>query len=406
MLSEPLQDDRRGRSSRQATVEIVVPVYNEERSLARSVRTLRSYLDQEFPFAATVTIADNASTDGTWDIASRLAAQLPGVRALHLDRKGRGNALKVAWGQSTADVVAYMDVDLATDLDAILPLVAPLVSGHSDIAIGSRLARGARVVRGPRREVISRAYNLILRATVRNQFTDAQCGFKALRADAARELLPLVEDGGWFFDTEMLVLAEHNGLRIHEVAVDWVDDPDSRVDVVATAVGDLRGLVRVSRRLAAGRGRTGRQPRSALEAGTRFAQIGGLSTLAYLVIYLALQAPLGSLAANAVALTSCALANFAAHRRYTLPDQAGFGRGDRFAAASAVAWAAALTLTTVALAVSALFSTSVLASLLAVVCANGVVSVGRFVAVRAVLFRRHLDTLSLRGRPGAPARRR
>jgi putative flippase GtrA len=402
MLPAPLQAEPRGRSLRQATVEIVVPVHNEERSLAGSVRTLRTYLDRQFPFTATVTIADNASTDGTWDVASRLAAQLSGVRAVHLDRKGRGNALKEVWLESRADVVAYMDVDLATDLDAILPLVAPLLSGHSDLAIGSRLARGARVVRGPRREVISRLYNLILRATVRNEFTDAQCGFKAMRADVARQLLPLVDDGGWFFDTELLVLAEYNGLRIHEVAVDWVDDPDSRVDVVATAVGDLRGLVRVSRRLAAGRGRTGVPSRPTVEAATRFAQIGGVSTVAYLVLYLALQASIGSLAANAIALTSCALANFAAHRRYTIPDDSGRGRSDRFAVASAVAWLAAVALTTVALTVSALFSTSVLASLLAVVCANGIVSVGRFVTVRALLFRTHLDTLGRTpGRAGA-----
>ena len=128
--------------------------------------------------------------------------------------------------RATATVVAYMDVDLSTDLDALLPLVAPLLSGHSDVAIGTRLAQGARVVRGPKRELISRAYNLVLKTTLRTGFSDAQCGFKAIRADVARELLPLVEDEGWFFDTELLVLAEHNGLRIHEVPVDWVDDPD------------------------------------------------------------------------------------------------------------------------------------------------------------------------------------
>ena len=237
-----------------ATVDIVVPAYNEARSLERSVRTLRRYLDERFPFPAQVTVADNASTDGTWDVASRLAAQVPGVRAIHLDQKGRGRALKAAWMASDAEIVAYMDVDLSTDLDAILPLVAPLLSGHSDLAIGSRLARGAQVVRGPKREAISRVYNLIIHAVIGNRFSDAQCGFKAMRADVGRALLPLVADDGWFFDTELLVLAEHNGLRIHEVPVDWVDDPDSRVDVVSTAVGDLRGLWRVSRLMLSGQG--------------------------------------------------------------------------------------------------------------------------------------------------------
>jgi len=148
-----------------------------------------------------------------------------------------------------------MDVDLSTDLDALLPLVAPLLTGHSDVAIGSRLARGAQVVRGPKREVISRTYNLILRATLRNGFSDAQCGFKAVRRDVAVALVPLVEDNGWFFDTELLVIAEHNGLRIHEVPVDWVDDPDSRVNITSTAVDDLKGIWRLTRRFARGEGR-------------------------------------------------------------------------------------------------------------------------------------------------------
>src|SRR5439155_19696948 len=176
------------------------------------------------------------------------AAEPAPAPARHPDAKGRGRALRAAWSASRATVVAYMDVDLSTDLGALLPLVAPLLSGHSDVAIGTRLASGARVVRGPKRELISRSYNLILRTTLRANFSDAQCGFKAMRADVARALLPLVEDEGWFFDTELLVLTEHNGLRIHEVPVDWVDDPVSRVDIVSTAADDLRGVWRLLRR--------------------------------------------------------------------------------------------------------------------------------------------------------------
>ena len=154
---------------------------------------------------------------------------------MHLDAKGRGRALKAVWSASDAPVLAYMDVDLSTDLRALLPLIAPLISGHSDLAIGTRLARSSRVVRGPKRELISRSYNLILRGALSASFSDAQCGFKAIRAEVARDLLPLVEDDNWFFDTELLVIAQRVGLRIHEVPVDWVDDPDSRVDIVATA---------------------------------------------------------------------------------------------------------------------------------------------------------------------------
>ena len=232
-----------------ADVEIVIPVYNEEATLEQSIRRLHDYLDRHFPFTWRITIADNASRDNTPNIADRLAAHQTNTAVLHLPDKGRGRALRKAWTDSQAKILAYMDVDLSTDLPALLPLVAPLLSGHSDVAIGTRLARTAHVVRGPKRELISRAYNLILKAMLHNGFSDAQCGFKAVRADVAHALLPLVEDDGWFFDTELLVLAQRAGLRIHEVPVDWVDDADSRVDVTATAVEDLRGIWRLRRSL-------------------------------------------------------------------------------------------------------------------------------------------------------------
>ncbi len=239
---------------RPADVEIVIPVYNEEVDLETSVICLHEYLTSQFPFSWVITIADNASTDRTWGIACRLAGQLDGVKAIHLHQKGRGRALRAAWSASPSAVVGYMDVDLSTGLDALLPVVAPLMSGLSDVSVGSRLAPGARVVRGVKRETISRIYNAILKATLGTGFSDAQCGFKALRAEVAKTILPLIEDDGWFFDTELLVLAEHNGLRIHEVAVDWTDHPDTKVAVAGTAVADLRGIWRLVRRLSAGGG--------------------------------------------------------------------------------------------------------------------------------------------------------
>ena len=235
-------------------VEIAVPVHNEEHVLETSIDRLHGYLSTRFPFSWRITIVDNASTDGTWLVARRLARELPNVTARHLREKGRGLALRSAWAASDAAVVAYMDVDLSTDLDALLPVVAPLVSGHSDLAIGSRLAPGSSVARGPKREFISRSYNLILRTVLATRVRDAQCGFKAVRADVARRLLPAIEDDGWFFDTELLVLAEHNGLRIHEVPVDWIDDTDSRVHVTRTALDDLRGTARLALGFATGRG--------------------------------------------------------------------------------------------------------------------------------------------------------
>ncbi|WP_375480394.1 glycosyltransferase [uncultured Jatrophihabitans sp.] len=318
-------------------VEIVVPVYNEERDLEPSIRRLHAYLARDFPFESIVTIADNASTDRTWSAAQRLAAEFDGVRAVHLDAKGRGRALQQVWASSQARVVAYMDVDLSTDLAALLPLVAPLMSGHSDVAIGSRLSRSSRVVRGPKRELISRSYNLLLRTTLRAGFSDAQCGFKAMRTEAARVLLPHVRDTAWFFDTELLVLAERSGMRIAEVPVDWVDDPDSRVDIRATALADLRGVARLGRALARGdlplrelRTAVGRDevavpgvPRRLAGQALRFAAIGVLSTLAYLLLFVVLRPSTGAQGANLLALLITAVANTTANRRFTFGVRGG-----------------------------------------------------------------------------------
>jgi len=310
-------------------VDVVVPVHNEEGDLEASVRRLHAYLTQYLPFSFRITVADNASTDRTWDIARALAYELPDVSAVHLPEKGRGRALRQVWSTSDASVLAYMDVDLSTDLAAVLPLVAPLVSGHSDVAIGTRLARGAHVVRGTKREVISRLYNMLLHATLAARFSDAQCGFKAIRADRARTLLPLVQDTGWFFDTELLFLAERAGMRIAEVPVDWTDDPDSRVDIVATAVADLKGVARLVRGLATGRlaPATWRQPAEAERAVAappglvgqlaRFAAVGVTSTVAYVVLYVLLRQSAPAQAANAVALLVTAVANTAVNRRVT-----------------------------------------------------------------------------------------
>lgn len=306
-------------------VEIVIPVYNEEAALRGSVERLHAYLAGEFPFPWRITLADNASTDSTWAIATATAESLDRVQALRLNRKGRGVALRTAWTRSEADVVAYMDVDLSTGLDALLPLVAALVSGHSDVAIGSRLSPGARVARGPLREFISRAYNRLLRTLFASKVHDAQCGFKALRRDVAQRLLPLIDDDEWFFDTELLLLADHNGLRIHEVPVDWVDDPDSRVHVVSTAMGDLVGTVRMVRRFLSERGRTdlatiGRDQVDH-DMGRRlvtFASVGAISTVASLVVFLALRSTLGTIVANLVALAATLGANSWAHARFTL----------------------------------------------------------------------------------------
>jgi putative flippase GtrA len=323
---DPRTDEAPSSAMQPPVLDIVVPVYNEQAGLDASVRRLHEYVARELPVSVRITIVDNASTDATWPAACHLAHELPGIRAMRLASKGRGRALHAAWGESDATILAYMDVDLATDLAALHPLIAPLLSGHSDLAIGTRLSRNATVVRGPKRELISRAYNALLHATLHTRFSDAQCGFKAIRRDRAQLLLPLVKDNEWFFDTELLVLAERAGLRIHEVPVDWTDDQDSRVEIASTAAADLRGVFRLMRGLA-----TGRIPLEALQAQiapssrvpglwqqvVRFAAIGVLSTLAYVVLYVLLRLGMGPFYANALALLVTAIANTAANRRLT-----------------------------------------------------------------------------------------
>jgi putative flippase GtrA len=371
-------------------VDVVIPVHNEAHVVADSVTRLHAYLSQRFPFAWRITVVDNASTDATWSIVQRISAELSGVQALHLDRKGRGLALRTAWAQSDAGVVAYMDVDLSTDLDALLPLVAPLVSGHSDIAIGSRLSPGAKVVRGPRRELVSRAYNLLLRLVLRTGFRDAQCGFKAGRASAVQALLPLVEDDGWFFDTELLVLAERSGLRIHELPVDWVDDPDSRVDIWRTAIADLSGVWRIVRhpRWLLDEGVTGVSRRVDLPASfgaelARFSTVGLVSTITYVLLYNLLRASLGPWGANAVALLVTMFGNTQANRRWTFR-RAGRRGLLRSHAGGGIAFLVGLAASTLALVAVRLLvdDPGRLIDTIALVLSGGIATATRFVLFR------------------------
>jgi glycosyltransferase involved in cell wall biosynthesis/putative flippase GtrA len=386
------------RPTRSYILDIAIPVYNEERDLAGSVRRLHDYLVSEVPYLSRITIVDNASTDATLAVAESLADDLADVEVIHLDQKGRGGALYTAWMASEADVVAYMDVDLSTELSALMPLVAPLISGHSDVAIGSRLAASSRVVRGPKREFVSRSYNLILRSMLGAKFSDAQCGFKAVRADVARQLLPHVADTGWFFDTELLVIAERAGLRIHEVPVDWVDDPDSRVDIVHTAIKDLKGCWRVGRALASGalpvrelQRSLGREPlvpgvpRGMVGQMVRFGIVGIASTLAFALLYLLLHPAMGAQAANLTALLLTAIANTAANRAFTFGIR-GRTKVARHQLNGLVVFAFCLAITSGSLFVLHRFDPTVgkVMELSVLVFANLVATMIRFVALRRV----------------------
>ncbi|ASW55250.1 glycosyltransferase [Plantactinospora sp. KBS50] len=382
-------------------MDVVIPVHNEETDLEPCVRRLHDYLATTFPYPFRITIADNASTDATPAVALRLAAELPRVTAVRLAEKGRGRALREVWFRSEAAVLAYMDVDLSTDLAGLLPLVAPLISGHSELAIGTRLARGSRVVRGPKRELISRGYNLLLRGALAVRFSDAQCGFKAIRRDVARRLLPLVRDTGWFFDTELLVLAQRAGMRIHEVPVDWVDDPDSRVDLLDTALTDLRGIVRLVRALAGGalpvaelRRDLGRAPLApGVPAGlgrqlVRFVTVGVASTLAYLLLYAALRTGLGAQPANLLALLVTAIGNTALNRRLTFGVRGAAGAARQHAQGLLI-FALGLVLTSGSLAVlgALLQQPPRLVELTVLTVANLTATLLRFLLLRRWVFR-------------------
>ncbi|MEU4494880.1 bifunctional glycosyltransferase family 2/GtrA family protein [Streptomyces sp. NPDC023998] len=396
-------------------LDVVIPVYNEEADLEPCVRRLHDHLARTFPYGFRITIADNASTDSTPQVASRLAHSIDEVEAYRLEEKGRGRALRTVWSYSDAPVLAYMDVDLSTDLNALLPLVAPLISGHSDLAIGSRLARSSRVVRGAKREFISRAYNLILRGSLAARFSDAQCGFKAIRRDVAERLLPMVEDTGWFFDTELLVLAERAGLRIHEVPVDWVDDPDSTVHIVSTATEDLKGVWRVGRALAVGAlpldrlaRPFGDDPRDRQLTGVPgglarqlvgFCVVGALSTLVYLLLYSLFRAGTGPQVANAGALLLSAVANTAANRRLTFGVR-GRDRALRHQAQGLVVFGIGLALTSGSLAAlsAAAGNPSHATELTVLIAANLAATVLRFLLFRAWVFPDRRDD-----GPAAPA---
>ncbi len=231
------------------TVDVVIPVLNEAHVLATSIAKLRAHLRKSFPYRWRVVIADNGSTDGTLQIAEQLAAQHPDVGCVHLDQRGRGRALRLAWTQSTADVVCYMDVDLSTGLEALGPTMKALTVDGYDVAVGSRLMRASKISRCFKREVISRVYNVLVKALLATHFSDAQCGFKAVTRKVVERVVPQVKDQSWFFDTELLVLCEREGYRIKDIPVRWVEDLDSRVKIVRTAWDDIKGIVRVRRHL-------------------------------------------------------------------------------------------------------------------------------------------------------------
>lgn len=226
-------------------VDITIPVYNEEKELKENFLRLYNFLTKKADFKWQITIVDNASTDNTQKIGENLEKKYTKVKYVRLNKKGRGRAVKYVWKKSKADVLAYMDIDLSTDLVHFPKLVSAIEKG-ADIAIGSRLLKSSNVhSRTFMREFISRGLNLLIKLMFFTKFSDAQCGFKAISKKAAIKLLPLIKDNEWFMDSELLIIADKAGFKIYEEPVCWVDNPGSTVRVLPTALGDFKGLLRL-----------------------------------------------------------------------------------------------------------------------------------------------------------------
>lgn len=243
MIDVPAKDDT------QLSVDVVIPVLNEAHVLKRSVETLSSFLQASLPYRWRIVIVDNGSTDGTQNVAKELAVAYPEVKVLRLLQKGRGRALRHAWLRSDADMVCYMDVDLSTKLDHVPELLDAIAHQGYDVATGSRLMRESQIKRSVKREIISRIYNVLVKAVLFTRFSDAQCGFKALSRKAVEQIVPQIKDQAWFFDTELLTLAEKQGYRIKDLPVVWIEDDDSRVKIIQTGWEDIKGLFRLRRQL-------------------------------------------------------------------------------------------------------------------------------------------------------------
>jgi glycosyltransferase involved in cell wall biosynthesis len=227
-------------------LDIVIPVYNEAHVLEASVGALRKFLlETNFPYTWRVSIADNASTDATLDVARRIEDTYPDVAVVHLPQKGRGRALRRAWLETEADAMCYMDVDLSTHLEGLQPLASAVLDEGYDVATGSRMTRGSQIERSFRREITSRGLISLIKVLFWSKLSDTQCGFKSISRAAAHELLPLVESEEWFFDTELLLLAEKGGYRVKDIPIRWTEDQDSRVNVLKTVREDLQGLLRM-----------------------------------------------------------------------------------------------------------------------------------------------------------------
>ncbi len=208
-------------SPNKVTVSVVLPAYNEVDFLEPAITQI-SHALQESGYSYEIIIAEDGSTDGTDKKAEELAQTAPCVRHIHRDqRQGRGVALNHAFKKADGDVLAYMDLDLATDLKYLKPLLDAITVEGYDFATGSRMLPESKAERTLQRSISSKTYNFLVRHMLGSNLHDHQCGFKAFRREPLLGLLDSVEARHWFWDTELMVRAHRGGYRIAEIAVEW-----------------------------------------------------------------------------------------------------------------------------------------------------------------------------------------
>jgi glycosyltransferase involved in cell wall biosynthesis len=229
------------------TFDVTIPVLNEEETLDQQVRILHNFLSQHFPNKSQwkIVIADNGSTDQTEEIANQLSNELSEVQLVKVPKRGVGLALKTSWEQSTADIVGYMDLDLATDLSHFLEAFEAIKKDNYDLVYATRLHKNSQVIgRTLKREISSQGFNFILKNYLNVNFSDGMCGFKWLKRATYPTLKAAGADNdGWFFSTELLTTAEWNQLKIKELPVKWTDDAgSSKVKILPLAKRYLKAM--------------------------------------------------------------------------------------------------------------------------------------------------------------------
>ncbi len=230
-------------------VEICLPVKNEENILAANLQRILDFCQKaDFRFSWKIVGIINGSTDKTASIFLDFKNRYPGlIDYVEFGVSGRGRVLKKYWQESGADVLSYLDIDLAVLPDQLPALIQPIIDGKADLVIGSRLLAGSNTRRSYLRETTSRFFNFLTHIFLPNKASDLQCGFKAIKADVFRKISPFVRDNYWFFDSELVILAQHFSYRLEEVPVDWAENRyrkrTSKVKVIRDIAKSLKDLL-------------------------------------------------------------------------------------------------------------------------------------------------------------------